>query len=296
VEKTQQALARSRRASRRETVQRASQNTRVDQQDTQAVAAQDSASVSQDTAQDSVQDTVQDSASVAAQDTVQDSASVSQDTQDETPHGNTTDTAQDSASVPLDESTAPDALAHVAAQNSAVESPSAVESMQAAQAALAHAREAEQRARDAANDARKIAQQAQRDFDRIKLDAEQAALAAKRAQYKIDVVTASSLDALPELRQKILSGGMIAVRAFQSAVETGVLTVRMKKARVGRTTSTVAATPTVARAPGRVLTAEEITDIVERAQHGEKPGEIARVHNLHHVTISAILSGRISAK
>jgi hypothetical protein len=262
MQKTQAALARSRRASRREAAQNETQ--RVDTDDT----AQHSASASEDasTAHD-------ERAHVDTQDTARDNAS---DVQNASTHDN------DTLHV--------DALDNVHDSASDVQSTATTQHVSAAHEALARAKEAQQRAVEAAHAARIVAQQAQRDCARLQRDIAEHARAAHDALYKIDVVTAGPLDGHLELRQALLAGGAIALHAFQSAVERGVLRVRVKKARVARAPST---TP---RAPGRVMTADEISDVLARSAQGETVVAIGTVHGLHPVTVRAIIAGRIIAK
>ena len=63
----------------------------------------------------------------------------------------------------------------------------------------------------------------------VQRDAEQAARAARQAQYAINMVNASPLDALPELRHALLVGGTTALHAFSHAVESGTVRVRTGK-------------------------------------------------------------------
>jgi hypothetical protein len=135
-------------------------------------------------------------------------------------------------------------------------------------------------------------------------EAKQAEHAARKAEHEaaarrvqIHIVTVRKLDAYPVLRQALLAGGSAALDAFETAVQTGEIVVRTPKKAPGTSAPKVPRHPsTTPRTAGRVLTQEEIEDIHRRHAAGEAATAIGKVHGLHHVTVLAVISGRIKAK
>lgn len=139
--------------------------------------------------------------------------------------------------------------------------------------------------------AKALEEQAKREEQAAKKQAQLDADARKRHAEQVKIVTEQPLDRYPDLRQALLGGGTSALEAFNEAVAKGIIMVRKAKG-----TTTQAPRETTPRTSGRQLTQAEMDDILKRSAAGETAVEIGKVHGLHHVTVNAVITGRIKAK